>query len=351
MSTLRSDYKFELPKALIAQHPAQRRDGSRLLVLGQTLSHLKFPDLATLLNPGDLLVMNDTRVVPARLYAQKDSGGKVEILLERIDGDCTALCQIRASKALKTGRQLTIENCEVQLSVGSREGSLFRLHFPSPVTEILQQYGQVPLPPYIERNAIQAEDEERYQTVYAQHAGAVAAPTAGLHFDETLMQTLRSKGVGIEFITLHVGAGTFSPVRAEKIEEHVMHYERFNVGSEVIAAINATRSRGGRIIAVGTTVVRSLETLAALGVFELEASPLQSGETNIFIYPGYKFQVVDALLTNFHVSESSLIMLVSAFAGRRRTLAAYAEAVAEQYRFFSYGDSMFIPARLADIER
>ncbi len=351
MSTRRSDYNFDLPRTLIAQQPSQRREGSRLLVLDEEIQHCKFPDLLSLLNPGDLLVMNDTRVIPARLYAHKDSGGRVEILLERIESENLALCQVRASKVLREGRLLNIENSNIQLTVGSREGNLFRMHFPSAIMDILHQHGRVPLPPYIERTAVQDEDKARYQTVYAQHPGAVAAPTAGLHFNEELLQEIEAKGVATEFVTLHVGAGTFSPVRVENIYDHTMHFERYSVGLEIVDAIIATRAGGGRVVAVGTTVVRTLESLALQGAFEDKADSNLCGETNIFICPEFNFQVVDALLTNFHVPESSLIMLVSAFAGRRRVLAAYAQAVKEGYRFFSYGDAMFIPTRLTDIER
>ncbi|MBV1906589.1 MAG: tRNA preQ1(34) S-adenosylmethionine ribosyltransferase-isomerase QueA [Pseudomonadales bacterium] len=352
MSKLRSDYHYILPKELIAQHPAERRDGSRLLVLSDGIEHRKFPEFVDMLDPGDLLVMNDTRVIPARLFARKDSGGKVEILIERIASENVAICQVRASKAIKPGRRLTIDDSSVELTVGPRVGSLFSLHFPVPVMDVLGVHGRVPLPPYIDRQLTEDNDTKRYQTVFACQTGAVAAPTAGLHFDEALLEKIQRSGVGLAYVTLHVGAGTFSPVRVDNIDQHQMHYERYSVQADTINAIRAVRKNGGRIIAVGTTVVRTLETLALKGWFEpdreqgLEAP---EGETNIFISPGFEFQVVDALLTNFHVPESSLIMLVSAFVGRQRVLNAYAEAVNARYRFFSYGDAMFIPRSLPDV--
>ena len=350
MSTLRSDYHFDLPRKLVAQHPTRERVDSRLLILEKQLRHANFSDLCGLLRPTDLLVLNDTQVVPARLYANKDSGGKVEILLERQESVHSALCQVRASKALKTGRLLTIEQSKVEIKVGKRLGNLYRLHFSGPIKDVMQTHGQVPLPPYIERLKPERLDIARYQTVYAQHEGAVAAPTAGLHFDAALLQNIRKRGVAVEFVTLHVGAGTFSPVRVDNIENHNMHHERYSVSDTCIDAIKDVRARGGRVVAVGTTVVRTLETLGKRGVFD-STSPTQTqkGETNIFIYPGFNFTVVEALLTNFHVSESSLIMLVAAFVGRKRILNVYQQAIEERYRFFSYGDAMFIPGKLKDI--
>ncbi|HBR99349.1 MAG TPA: tRNA preQ1(34) S-adenosylmethionine ribosyltransferase-isomerase QueA [Gammaproteobacteria bacterium] len=334
-----SDFDYSLPQALIAQFPPQQRGDSRLMTLdGATgaLRHHAFSDLLALLRPGDLLVFNDTRVIHARLFGQKDSGGKVEVLLERVLDTHTALAQVRASKAPKPGTWLLLENA-VRAQMIERQGQFFLLRFETDsVLKALEQYGHMPLPPYIQRDDGQ-DDQSRYQTVFARHPGAVAAPTAGLHFTEAFFQALAEKGVGHTFITLHVGSGTFQPPRTDDVSEHVMHSEVVSVPDDVVARIAQTRQDGGRVIAVGTTVVRSLETAASSG--ELRAF---SGESRLFLKPGSAFRVIDALVTNFHLPRSTLLMLVCAFAGQAATLAAYREAVAEQYRFFSYGDAMFV---------
>lgn len=336
-----SDFKFDLPDELIAQHPAENRTDSRLLHLDRAsnqLQHLKFSDLPDLLKSGDLLVFNDTRVIPARLFGHKSTGGKVEILIERIVDEQHALAHVRASKSPKEGTSITIDNTAYELTVTGRKENLFQLNSAAEASfaEILEEVGHMPLPPYISRDDDDI-DFERYQTVYSSKPGAVAAPTAGLHFDEATLARLEQKGVSSAFVTLHVGAGTFQPVKVENIKDHHMHTETIEVSQEVVDKCLETRRNGGRIIAVGTTSVRSLETASLNG--ELEAF---RGETDIFIYPGYEFKSVDALITNFHLSESTLLMLVSAFAGREAVLAAYKEAVEQKYRFFSYGDAMFI---------
>lgn len=333
-----ADFFFQLPDALIARHPLAERRASRLLVLeGETgkLSHRNFADLLDHVRPGDLMVFNNTRVIPARLFGQKATGGKLEILVERVVGNRSVLAHVRSSKSPKAGSKILLDGGG-EAEMIARHDALFELEFDEDVLPLLERIGHMPLPPYIDRPD-DAADRERYQTVYAQRAGAVAAPTAGLHFDEALLQTLRESGVETAYVTLHVGAGTFQPVRVERIEEHHMHREWLEVGKDVVDAVAACRSRGGRVIAVGTTSVRSLETAARDG----ELKPF-SGDTDIFIYPGKSFHVVDALVTNFHLPESTLLMLVSAFAGYPETMAAYAEAVAQRYRFFSYGDAMFI---------
>ena len=333
-----ADFFFQLPDALIARHPLAERRASRLLVLeGETgkLSHRNFADLLDHVRPGDLMVFNNTRVIPARLFGQKATGGKLEILVERVVGNRSVLAHVRSSKSPKAGSKILLDGGG-EAEMIARHDALFELEFGEDVLPLLERIGHMPLPPYIDRPD-DAADRERYQTVYAQRAGAVAAPTAGLHFDEALLQMLRESGVETAYVTLHVGAGTFQPVRVERIEEHHMHREWLEVGQDVVDAVAACRSRGGRVIAVGTTSVRSLETAARDG----ELKPF-SGDTDIFIYPGKSFHVVDALVTNFHLPESTLLMLVSAFAGYPETMAAYAEAVAQRYRFFSYGDAMFI---------
>lgn len=333
-----ADFHFDLPESLIARHPLAERRGSRLLVLdGPTgeLNHRHFSDLLGYLQPGDLMVFNDTRVIPARLFGQKASGGKLEILVERVLDEERVLAHVRSSKSPKPGSRILIDG-GAEAEMVARHEALFELKFAEPVLPLLERVGHMPLPPYIDRPD-EAEDRERYQTVYARNAGAVAAPTAGLHFDEPLLDAIRAKGVATAFVTLHVGAGTFQPVRVERIEDHHMHREWLQVDQAVVDAVAACRARGGRVIAVGTTSVRSLESAARDG--RLKAF---SGETDIFLYPGRPFHVVDALVTNFHLPESTLLMLVSAFAGYRETMAAYATAVAEGYRFFSYGDAMFI---------
>lgn len=332
-------FDFPLPPELIAQHPARERSASRLLhVDGPHLADLRFTDLPGLLAPGDLLVFNDTRVIKARFFGQKDSGGQVEVLLERIVDERHALAQVRASKSPKAGTRITLENA-FSLVCSGRQGEFFALELEGEgnLWDLAEQYGRLPLPPYIE-HGVEAEDEARYQTVYARHPGAVAAPTAGLHFDEAMLERLSEQGVRRAALTLHVGAGTFQPVRVEKIDEHKMHSERFHVPEETAAAIAATRERGGRVVAVGTTSLRTLES-AACGNGLVRVG---SGETDIFITPGYHFQVVDRLITNFHLPRSTLLMLVSAFAGLDPIRAAYAHAVAEKYRFFSYGDAMLL---------
>lgn len=334
----RRDFAYDLPPELIAQAPLPERSASRLLVLdGETgqFEDRRFPDLVELLRPGDLLVLNDTRVVPARLHGRKPTGGRVEILLERVLGPRKVRVQLRASKSPKPGTSLEFPGGARALVEG-RAGELFDLEFDREVEPYFAAHGEVPLPPYIDR-APADEDRERYQTVFARTPGAVAAPTAGLHFDDALFERLEARGVGRAFLTLHVGAGTFAPVRTEQVEAHRLHPERVTVSAALCDRIEEARGRGGRVVAVGTTVVRALETAALGGRLE----PFE-GETDLFIYPGFKFRVVDALVTNFHLPESSLLMLVAAFAGRERTLAAYRHAVAERYRFFSYGDAMFV---------
>ena len=343
----RSDFHFELPPELIAQYPTEQRVASRLLHLQAETGKIidrQFAEFPSLLQAGDLLVLNDTRVIPARLMGKKDSGGQVEVLVERLLGIDEILAQVRASKSPKPGRRLLFEE-GVEAEVIRREGDFYVLKFSDSnnpegeVSAILDRLGQMPLPPYIEREDSNT-DRERYQTVYARQQGAVAAPTAGLHFDEAMLQSIKQQGIEIVFVTLHVGAGTFQPVRVDNIAEHRMHSEWMQLSEEVVQAINNTRTRGGRVIAVGTTSVRCLETAAQGG--ELTAF---SGETDIFITPGFQFQVVDALLTNFHLPESTLLMLVSAFAGHDNIMRAYRHAVAERYRFFSYGDAMFIESK------
>lgn len=335
-----SDFTFDLPESLIAQYPCSERSASRLLCLdgdSGTWSDRMFADLPSLLSEKDLLVFNNTRVIPARLLGHKETGGNVEVLIERILDDQRALAHVRSSKSPKPGRKLKLEDA-LDVEVIGRQGALFELQFfnVSSVLAALEQYGRMPLPPYIERE-VDTADLHRYQTVYAREAGAVAAPTAGLHFDEKLLATIDAMGIERAEVTLHVGAGTFQPVRVENITEHQMHSEWLQVTETVCQKVKATRARGGRVIAVGTTSVRALESASLSGQIE----PYQ-GETDIFIYPGYLFRSVDAMVTNFHLSESTLLMLVSAFAGREHILNAYQHAVAERYRFFSYGDAMFI---------
>ncbi|MCI8210133.1 S-adenosylmethionine:tRNA ribosyltransferase-isomerase [Pseudomonas sp. S25] len=333
-----ADFTFDLPDSLIARHPLAERRSSRLLTLdGVTgaLAHEHFSDLLEHVRPGDLMVFNNTRVIPARLFGQKASGGKLEILVERVLDTHSVLAHVRSSKSPKPGSMIVIDGGgEAEMVV--RHDTLFELRFSEPVLPLLERVGHMPLPPYIDRPDDSA-DRERYQTVYAQRAGAVAAPTAGLHFDQPLLDAMQAKGVEMAFVTLHVGAGTFQPVRVEKLEDHHMHSEWLEVGQDVVDAVAACRARGGRVIAVGTTSVRSLESAARDG----ELKPF-SGDTDIFIFPGRPFHVVDALVTNFHLPESTLLMLVSAFAGYPETMAAYAAAVENGYRFFSYGDAMFI---------
>ena len=334
----RDQFYFDLPDELIAREPAAERTGSRLLYLdsaAERLQHSQFSDFLAYIGPDDLLVFNNTKVIPARLYGQKDSGGKIEVLVERVLDSHRVLAHIRASKSPKPGTQLIFDN-NVRAEMVGRDDGLFELAFSEPVLAVLDQIGHMPLPPYIDRSDTE-DDKSRYQTVYAEHSGAVAAPTAGLHFDQALMDDIKGKGASIGFVTLHVGAGTFQPVRADNIEDHHMHSEWLQVSDELCQQVAATKAKGGRVIAVGTTSVRCLETAAKAG----DITPFE-GDTDIFIYPGYQFKVVDALLTNFHLSESTLLMLVSAFSGYHSIMAAYREAVAERYRFFSYGDAMLL---------
>ncbi|HET8898671.1 MAG TPA: tRNA preQ1(34) S-adenosylmethionine ribosyltransferase-isomerase QueA [Rhodanobacteraceae bacterium] len=336
----KSDFDFDLPHELIAQAPLAERSASRLLVLDapqRTWQDRQFVDLPGLLNPGDLLVFNDTRVIPARLHGHKESGGAVEILIERLTGTHTALAQLGVSKKPKPGGRIVLDDGSV-LTVSGREGEFFQLQQQGEesLQALLQRVGHMPLPPYIERDD-SADDQARYQTVYARVSGAVAAPTAGLHFDQTLLARLRERGVESGYVTLHVGAGTFQPMRAERVEDHVMHQEWIDVGADLVEQVRRTRAAGGRVVAVGTTVVRALESASVDG----ELAPFR-GETRIFITPGYRFRSIDALVTNFHLPQSTLLMLVSALAGREFILDAYRHAVAERYRFFSYGDAMLI---------
>ncbi len=330
------DFHYSLPERLIAQTPPEHRGASRLLrIAAAGAEHLGFADLPALLRPGDLLVLNDTRVIKARLHGEKDSGGQAEILVERIESDVEALCQVRVSKPLKPGR--TIQVGRFRLELLERRGEFYLLGFPGSVAAVLEAAGEVPLPPYIER-APEPSDLDRYQTVYAREPGAVAAPTAGLHFTESMLDELAQRGVEQTRITLHVGAGTFQPVRVSELDRHRMHVERFRVPAEAARAVRACRARGGRVVAVGTTVVRALESAAA-GAGAVHAG---AAETDLFITPGYRFQVVDALLTNFHLPRSTLLVLVCAFGGYRAVMDAYRAAVAAEYRFFSYGDAMFV---------
>jgi len=336
-----SDFHFDLPEELIALYPPENRMDSRLLHLDKTsgaISHSQFPDLLDLINPNDLMVFNNTRVIAARIFGRKETGGQIEILLERVLDQYRALAQIRASKSPKEGTLVLIPTPDGDSSarVEGRDDDFFVLRFSEPVIAVSARAGHMPLPPYIKRED-DASDYERYQTVYGEKEGAVAAPTAGLHFDEAFLSEIKKKGIDLAWVTLHVGAGTFQPVRTDVIEKHKMHAEYLEVSQEVCNQVNACRQRGGRVIAVGTTSVRSLETASQSG----EIQPY-SGDTRIFIYPGYEFKSVDALVTNFHLPESTLIMLVSAFAGREEILHAYKEAVKEKYRFFSYGDAMFL---------
>ncbi|WP_285142366.1 tRNA preQ1(34) S-adenosylmethionine ribosyltransferase-isomerase QueA [Serratia ureilytica] len=340
-----ADFSFELPESLIAHYPQAERSACRLLQLdgpSGALTHGVFTDLLDKLEAGDLLVFNNTRVIPARMFGRKVSGGKIEVLVERVLDDHRVLAHVRASKAPKPGAELLLGDDEsIAATMVARHETLFELRFNDErdVFTLLNAAGHMPLPPYIARPDEDA-DRELYQPVYSEKPGAVAAPTAGLHFDEPLLAALRAKGVEMAFVTLHVGAGTFQPVRVETIEDHVMHAEYAEVPQDVVDAVLACKARGKRVVAVGTTSVRSLESAAAASKEALIAPFF--GDTSIFIYPGYHYQVIDALVTNFHLPESTLIMLVSAFAGYKNTMNAYQQAVAEQYRFFSYGDAMFI---------
>ncbi|MFT4607473.1 MAG: S-adenosylmethionine:tRNA ribosyltransferase-isomerase [Urechidicola sp.] len=339
-----ADFDYHLPDELIAQKPLAQRRASRLLRVTPLVGDItngQFTDITTFLNSGDLLVFNDTRVVPARLFGQKQTGGKIEVLVERILDDQTLLAHIRSSKSPKEGAVLLLEE-QISCVMTEREGALFKLTQGSDKSwlTLLNQYGHMPLPPYIER-ADDEEDLERYQTVYAQNPGAVAAPTAGLHFDQALITELEVKGVETAHITLHVGAGTFQPVKVENIDEHVMHSEWVEVSQQVCDAIARTHMNGNKVVAVGTTVVRSLEAAASGG-----KAKAFKGDVSIFITPGFRFNAVDAMITNFHLPKSTLLMLVSAFAGTELIQRAYRQAVNEQYRFFSYGDAMLIESKM-----
>jgi S-adenosylmethionine:tRNA ribosyltransferase-isomerase len=341
----KSDFFYELPPELIAQAPLPERAASRLLCLDGPSGRIedrRFADLPELLAPGDLLVLNDTRVVPARLFGRKASGGRVEILIERVLGPREALAHVRASKSPKPGTEIDLDG-GFRVRIHGREDSLFLLEFAGPATvdEILDAVGHIPLPPYIDRPDAEA-DRERYQTVFAREPGAVAAPTAGLHFDAGTLERVRDRGVDLAYVTLHVGSGTFLPVRAENLEEHKMHSEFCRVPAETVAAVAAARERGRRVVAVGTTAVRSLESAARAG----HLAPY-AGDTDLFITPGFPFHCVDAMVTNFHLPESTLMALVCAFAGTESVLTAYRHAVAERYRFFSYGDAMFLTRKPA----
>jgi S-adenosylmethionine:tRNA ribosyltransferase-isomerase len=336
MSLTLDDFDYHLPPELIAQAPLAQRSASRLLVVGDKFQDQNITDLPGLLRAGDLLVMNDTRVLHARLYGQKDSGGQVEVLVERPLDETDVLAQVRASKSPKPGGRITLEGA-LEVEVIERVGEFYRLRFPGKAVDLLEAHGRLPLPPYIEHAPGEA-DETRYQTVFAREKGSVAAPTAGLHFDEALLGRLKDKGVDVAYVTLHVGAGTFQPVRVHNIAEHKMHSERYILSQATVDAIAQAKARGGRIVVIGTTTMRTLESVARK-YGELRAD---SGETDIFITPGYTFHVADLLLTNFHLPKSTLLMLVSAFAGSETIRAAYAHAVAQKYRFFSYGDAMLL---------
>jgi S-adenosylmethionine:tRNA ribosyltransferase-isomerase len=337
-----ADFDFDLPDELIAQFPPAVRGGSRLLHVeaSGTLHDRTFDALPTLLRPDDLLVLNDTRVIKARLFGQKESGGKLELLVERVLDEYEALVFIRASHAPRPGSRIVLAD-GVTVAVLARQDDLTRLRFPHPVLEMLEQFGRLPLPPYIV-HAPTADDEARYQTVYANEPGAVAAPTAGLHFDDAMLEALRKQGVRMARVTLHVGAGTFQPVRVAAIADHRMHSERYTIPQATIDAIHETRACRGRVVAVGTTSLRALEAAALEAAAPSGQLHAGSAETDIFITPGYRFRVVNALITNFHLPRSTLLMLVSAFAGMDTIHAAYAHAIQERYRFFSYGDAMFL---------
>jgi S-adenosylmethionine:tRNA ribosyltransferase-isomerase len=332
------DFDYDLPPELIAAHPCAERSGSRLLLVNSSskYEHLNFFDIVRLINPNDLLILNTTKVIKARMYGNKLTGGKVECLIERINSDCVAWAHIKASKSPKIGAKIFINNTEI--IVADRHDDLFSLQLPEHLNwdEFLEANGEIPLPPYINRE-LMPDDSTRYQTVFAKHSGAVAAPTAGLHFTEELIKILKQQGVSFAEVTLHVGAGTFQPVRNNDITNHKMHYERIIVNEECIEKIKQTKDKGGRIIAIGTTVVRAIESAAQTGILQ----PL-TGETNLFLYPGKQIHIIDCLITNFHLPKSSLLMLVSAFAGTDTIKQAYQEAINNKYRFFSYGDAMWL---------
>lgn len=335
----KSDFNFDLPKNLIAQHPTKQRTNSRLLALdkktGKT-TDLQFPDIVDFLNKDDLLVFNNTKVIPARLFGKKKTGGKVEVFIERLLDDNCAIAFLKASKKPQLGMSIYFDNLVIKPTARKGMFYLVETQDQTSLTELMDTHGHMPLPPYIQRED-ESDDKDRYQTVYAKEKGAVAAPTAGLHFDDNLLKKINDKGINTAYVTLHVGAGTFQPVKTDSINDHIMHKEWLQVDAGVAKLVEQTKTNGNKVIAVGTTAVRCLETAAKDG--EIKA---YRGDTNIFIYPGYEFKVVDSLLTNFHLPESTLIMLVSAKCGRENTLNAYKHAVDKEYRFFSYGDAMFI---------
>ena len=331
-----SDYDFDLPPELIAQTPLSERSASRLLhVDGEQLIDRQFTDIVDLLNACDLLVFNDTRVLKARFFGIKKTGGKVEVLVERVVDNRSVHAQVRASKSPSAGTRIRLADA-FDVVVCERVGEFYTLQFPADVFELIEAHGRLPLPPYIEHDA-DAFDETRYQTVYAKHAGAVAAPTAGLHFDQSLLERLRQRGVGFAYVTLHVGAGTFQPVRSENLAEHKMHSEWYTIGQATVDAVAATKAASGKVVAIGTTSLRALESASQSGVMQAG-----SADTALFITPGYAFKTVDRLVTNFHLPKSTLLMLVSAFVGYERIRSTYAHAIAQRYRFFSYGDAMLL---------
>lgn len=343
----RSDFNFDLPESLIAQQPLAERSASRMLVLDGVTGNCQdyyFKDLLDFVQAGDLLVFNDTRVIPARVFGKKETGGQLEMLVERVTGEHTCKAHLRSSKSPKAGTKLIFDGGYIA-HVEGRDGALFKLRFEQAILDVLHDVGHMPLPPYIEREDTE-DDQTRYQTVFSDKAktGAVAAPTAGLHFDDAMLERLRDKGVEFAYVTLHVGAGTFQPMRADDLQDHVMHSEWVDVPEKVVHQVTAAKQRGGKVVAVGTTAVRSLESAVQFGEQPGVFAPF-TGDTQLFIYPGYDYQVVDAIFTNFHLPESTLIMLVSAFAGYEHTMHAYQHAIDQQYRFFSYGDAMLITQR------
>ena len=345
-----ADFSFDLPEELIARYPKSDRTASRLMTLNGDSGEIvdsQFLAIEQQLNAGDLLVFNNTRVIPARMFGQKESGGKLEILVERLLDEHRVLAHIRASKSPKVGTDIILED-QVSATMVARHDALFELKFhgEKSVLQVLDEVGHMPLPPYIDRPD-EDSDRERYQTVYNEKPGAVAAPTAGLHFDDALLERLKAKGVELAFVTLHVGAGTFQPVRVDEIADHIMHAEYVEVSDEVVEQINRTKANGGRVVAVGTTSVRSIESAAKAAKLKEQPFSAFYGDTDIFITPGYQFEIIDALITNFHLSESTLLMLVSAFSGYDNIMSAYQHAVTEKYRFFSYGDAMFLTKKSA----
>jgi len=331
-----SDFDFELPESLIAQHPSHKRTDSRLLVRSHDLVDSHFADLGLFLKPKDLLILNDTRVIPARLFGHKESGGKVEVLIERLINEREARVMIKSSRSPKLGSYIILEN-DCQFQVTSKNDGIYNIYFDTgSILETLNEIGHMPLPPYIVRDDSN-EDAKRYQTVYAKNDGAVAAPTAGLHFDDELLANLKKQGIDHAFVTLHVGAGTFQPVKVENIKSHKMHSEQYEINQDTVDKIERAKAKGGRVIAVGTTAVRTLESASLGGNLRSQKS-----DTEIFIYPGFKFQVVDAMITNFHLPKSSLLMLVSAFIGFEEMHQTYQHAISKEYRFFSYGDAMLL---------